>query len=235
MSCRTIKSMAPLIGLVSALFCTACATTTNGAWYHQSDDGADSLYFSFIYTGRNDKLIGASINDRTSAGWDCGKLPGSASSGNDGSAPPVVPGQLVVLWLPPNPTQRCKIIVPTQATLYLSSNAGSRKGVKVNVSSSLPSALPESWLNCGSDSEVGAASVPMDTANTKSTHKPEQNADELASVIAHAKEQVERQSRKDTSNAAASILMCCYTNRDNSNKNVRKLCEPDDVRASRHS
>ena len=134
------------IGSAALLFCSGCATTTNGAWYHQSDDGANSLYFTFIYKGPDVELLGATINGERARGWQC-EPKASSSDGMTGPAPTIHPGQLVVLWLPESPKVACEITVPIDAKLRLRKSGHRESSVKIEVSTSLPSALPESWAS----------------------------------------------------------------------------------------
>jgi hypothetical protein len=153
MSHRHPKRTLSLLGLASALLCSACATTTHGAWYHQSDDGIDSLYFAFVYAGEKDTLARVAINEKEFDGWDCARKPGTTDRGDNGHERAIVPGQLIVLWLPHDDKWKCKIVVPTSAKAKLETRNSWKDDVDINVSTALPSALPESWLDCRDEPE----------------------------------------------------------------------------------
>lgn len=209
MSYPVIQQVAATIALTSALLCIGCATTTSGAWYHQSDDDVDRLYFAFVYTGRKDNLTHVTINNKEFEGWDCRIDRNGAEDKNRMNAPQISRGQLVVLWLPRPKEWECKIVVPMEANLHLEGTNTRGRDVKVNVSTSLPSALPESWLHCEPEADAIQLSSVADAENPESESVPvtERNNDELE----HASpEKAHREGKypENKSNRQASLLFC---------------------------
>jgi hypothetical protein len=209
MSTWNSRRTALRVGVASMFLCTACATTTNGAWYHQSDDGTDSLYFAFIYKGPKENLVGAKINSSGVNGWDCGTERAQRIQGAEREST-LFPGQLVVMWLPQSKSSACEIVVPLDATLRLRDSKKKERQVTVHVSTLLPSALPESWLICPDTEEEKESKTDSRTSNPESANPSAR--EQMARLEQEAAENQEalvaRQEQRNGNNARISALNC---------------------------
>jgi hypothetical protein len=131
----------PGVTVVLALVLSACSTPAlRGAWYYQSDDWNDKEVLLLTLVNHSDKTFEISsveVNAASTgeqADWTCNYAGAGAPSWSMRS------GQLLVLQLP---IGNAPCAVPARVKVR-----SDGKAIDVELSTSMPSALPKVWRDC---------------------------------------------------------------------------------------